>query len=335
MPSQSGPKREQRVEPNDLSSRHDLGVGLPPGVEEALRRVGDIARRDGAELFVKGGVACYLYTSLFLGDEARHLRLRPVSADIDWTCPPGEIPVRQHLAILGAASGHTVTCTEDRESCAHIVYGSKIARGSMMVRDGSKVELDLIPTCRFAPDATRFMYEFGIEPSSEIVRTPKPAIDGVRLNSREIILSEKLGLGRGADLGKFDIVDSALLLSLGPIEPRSLKETLGQQRYSEVVDGRIARDVCRGVLVTALEPSYGFSGDLTERLDRLSMDDLKQLSLCVRLGESLAQIDTSTLERFFSPRTPPALASKLQEQLARNVCEVREALRAFATQLVG
>ena len=323
------------MEPNDLSSRLDLGVGLPPGVEEALRRVGDIARRDGAELFVKGGVACYLYTSLFLGDEARHLRLRPVSADIDWTCPPGEIPVRQHLAILGAASGHTVTCTEDRESCAHIVYGSKIARGSMMVRDGSKVELDLIPTCRFAPDATRFMYEFGIEPSSDIARTPKPAIDGVRLNSREIILSEKLGLGRGADLGKFDIVDSALLLSLGPIEPRSLKETLGQQRYSEVVDGRIARDVCRGVLVTALEPSYGFSGDLTERLDRLSMDDLKQLSLCVRLGESLAQIDTSTLERFFSPRTPPALASKLQEQLARNVCEVREALRAFATQLVG
>jgi len=323
------------VEPKDPSSRHDLGVGLPPAVEEALRRVGDIAKRDGAELFVKGGVACYFYTSLFLGNEASHLRLRPVSADIDWTCQPGEISVRQHLAIIGAASGHAVTCTEDRESFAHIVYGSKIARGSMTVRDGSKVELDLIPTCRFAPDATRFMYEFGIEPSSDIARTPKLLIDGVRLNSREIILTEKLGLGRGTDLGKFDIVDSALLLALGPIEPHSLTEILGQQRYSEAVDGPINRDVCRGALVTALEPLYGGSGDLTERLDRLSMNDLKQLSLCVRLGESLAQIDTSTLESFFSPRTPPALASKLQEQLARTVCEVREALRAFATELVG
>lgn len=331
----SGPRRDSNSDKKCQTTGESYGAGLPSAVAEVLGSVGDLAVRTGVELFVKGGVACYYHTLLCVGDEVRHLALRPVSADIDWTCPPDETTIQKHLSILSAASGRAISCTEDREEFAHIVYGSKIARGGVIVADGSRVELDLIPTCRFAPDATRFMYEFGVEKLADDSRTPRIPVAGVKLNSREIILCEKLGLGRGTDLGKFDIVDAALLLAIGPIQTEALRETVRSQRCSEHLDGDMPIGERRTALLQALERlDMGFA-ESVGNVERLSMDRLKALALCARLNESLQKIDITTLESFFRADTPAQVVSKLQEGLALNLLEVKKALRALISELVG
>jgi hypothetical protein len=306
---------------------------MPHVVEDALKALGEIAERVKEDIHVKGGVACYYYTLLHLGDHAKHLTLRPVSLDIDWTCKADHVGANKHLAILTLASNQLVTFTENLENYRHITFGSKIGRGKMKV-GGADVELDLIPTCRFAPDQSHYMYEFGIETSTDPTRTPKTPFAGVRLNSREVILCEKLGLGRGSDMNKFDIVDSALLLALAPISLPSITNVIAQQTHRDALDGPYLLSSRREAIAASLRHSGLLADETLGRISTLSGERLKQLALTARLAESLTKIDQSTPSVFFNDTTPRDLSAKLQLQLADNVQALKSELAKQADRLL-
>lgn len=334
MPPQSGPH-------NKPGSSQQAGVTskvtpepLPTAVEHALKGLGLIALRVKEDVYVKGGVACYYHTILQLGHEAKYLALRPVSLDIDWTCKSDHVGANKHLAILTLASEQLVTFTEDLEQYKHITFGSKIGRGKMKVGD-TFVELDLIPTCRFAPDPSRYMYEFGIEASPDSKRTPKAPFDGVRLNSREVVLCEKLGLGRGSDMNKFDIVDSALLLALAPLSTASIESVIAQQVHRDFFDGPYLISSRRDAVAASIRQSGLVGENVLSGVSTLSGGSLKQLALTARLAESLSKVDDSTLATFFTEETPVGTRERLQLQLADNVQLLKGFLRSKAEALLG
>ena len=306
---------------------------MPHVVEEALKNLGAIAARLNEEVYVKGGVACYYHTLLHLGDIAKHLALRPVSPDIDWTCTSDHIGSNKHLAILALASEQVATFTENLEKYRHITFGSKIGRGKMKLAN-AYVELDLIPICRFAPDQSHYMYEFGLEVSQDQTRTPGAPFEGVKLNSREVILCEKLGLGRGSDMNKFDIVDSALLLAIGPVSSSAITSVIAQQPHRDSFDGSYLPASRREAIAASMRHTSLVAEGSMAPLWTLSGSGLKQLALTARLAETLAKIDDSTLATFFTEQTPNNVRSRLQLQLVENVQLLKSVLRTAANELL-
>lgn len=333
MSSFSDPSKFKHSESLSGDSKAAMRQPMPQVVESALKAIGVIADGVTEEIHVKGGVACYYYALHYLGEDTRHLALRAVSLDIDWTCKGDHSTTNKHLAILGDASGQSVHFTEDLETYGHITFGSKIGRGSVKV-GGSNVELDLIPICRFAPDQSRYMYEFGVETSSEPTLTPRIALQGVRLNSREVILCEKLSLGRGADMSKFDMVDSALLLALAPISISSITRVIQHQTAQEGFDGTTSTQSRRDAIAVSLEQAGITTGNTEAALSALSGTRLKQLALTARIAESLGKIDDTTMLYFFNGQTPKALAVKLQVQLAENIQTLKSTLSVLAAKLL-
>lgn len=307
---------------------------MPHAVEEALKGLGIIAHRLKEEVYVKGGVACYYHTILHLADDAKHLALRPVSLDIDWTCKADHLVTSRHLAVLSLASNQLATFTENLENYRHITFGSTIGRGKMRIGD-TYVELDLIPTCRFAPDQSHYMYEFGVESSPDGKNTPSAPFEGVRLNSREVIMCEKLGLGRGADMNKFDIVDAALLLAVGPISSASITSVIDQQTHRDYFDGPYLLTSRREAIVATIRASGLVPAENITPIWTRAGSSLKQLALTARLAESLSKIDASTLSTFYTEKTPQDVRLKLELQLAENVQLLKATLRAKANALLS
>jgi hypothetical protein len=211
-----------------------------------------------------------------------------------------------------------------------------IARGGAATSSGAHVELDLIPVCRFIPDSTGFMYEFSADVEKTDSGTPfVEGLQGVRLNSIETILCEKLGLGRGSEMGKFDIVDSALLLSLAPVSPDAVSRIVHAQEFKADLESPLDH----AQRAKRVEDAFRHISDAAEIATLIGCGQdsscLKRLAFIARMLSGLERANSEALATFFTNETPADLISKLYKTLADNTTALRHALVVHARSIAA
>jgi hypothetical protein len=180
------------------------------------------------------------------------------------------------------------------------------------------------------------MYEFSADKQTDDLTTPAVGgMAGVRLNSIETVLCEKLGLGRGADMGKFDIVDSALILALGNCSAAAVSRIVDSQEFRSDLEKPMTH-AARAESVRAAFTEIACAIEIAPAIsDSLQLSELKQLALIARLLSGLEQTNEEALATFFTESASEALKNKLSQTLASNTHALREALVAHARRLVS
>lgn len=329
-PKQSGvgDSRASRTE-DPYTQQSSTSHALPAALALALHELGEAATNRGITVALKGGVACFYHSYATLGREADSLSLRQVSLDVDWTCKADPQSLSPQLNLLRELSGSPVDFTQNTEEYGTITFSSQIARARWKDPSGIAVDLDLIPVCRFAPDLTGFTYEFGIQETSASTGDAVLPNRGLRLNARETILCEKLALGRGAEKGKFDTIDAALILASAPINLDAVLSNIEAQNASKF-DLPLARKKREAAVVSVLRAAQIDIVNLDDVCEQLSDDGLKRLALTARFSATLAKIDSETLAPLITERTAPELRERMRESLKDQLHSLRAALSTYA-----
>lgn len=178
---------------------------------------------------LKGGLAVALYLP----------ESRPVSPDIDFAVPNNPQAERFLGDVIGAILGAEMKFTpaspkpvyHDRK-----FYGEVISRGFE-----EKVELDALSATRIQPDERSFCYTFDLDSYLEFHRRTVQLPNGrtVDLCPPEQIITEKLIAGRGVELNKFDLFDSAGLLAKVPTQPALFRRLLEIQEFDPKCDAAV------------------------------------------------------------------------------------------------
>jgi len=159
---------------------------------------------------------------------------RIVSPDIDWTMIPSSRNISSYQEVLSDINGSPV---EFKRASNKAVFNSDKASGEIFI-DGDGIELDAIAISRVKPDKQNFTFEFKYDslihhqhrelilPSGRTVQVVPP----------EFLIMEKLCAGRGEELGKLDLFDSASLLVTQALDKNLFQRLISAQKFNAELD---------------------------------------------------------------------------------------------------
>jgi len=207
----------------------------------------------GHRWLLKGGLAVALYLA----------ESRPVSPDIDFAVANNPNAERFLGSAIGAILGEEIKFTP---ASPKPVYHDRKFYGEVMSRGfQEKVELDALSATRIQPDERSFCYKFDLDSYLEFHRRTVQLPNGrtVDLCSPEQIITEKLIAGRGAELNKFDLFDSAGLLATVPTQPALFRRLFEIQGFDPNCDRAVDTALNRWSLMRTTDAltALGYSAD--------------------------------------------------------------------------
>jgi energy-coupling factor transporter ATP-binding protein EcfA2 len=234
---------------------------------------------------LKGGLAVAFYLP----------ESRPVSPDIDFAVRSG--------ATAEKFLGNVITSilkeeTKFTEASRKAVYHDRKFYGEVMSKNfGQKVELDALTATRIQPDERSFCYKFDLDTYMEFhrrtVKLPKGST--VDLCPPEQIVFEKLIAGRGLELNKFDLFDSAGLMATVPMQPTLFRRIIELQAFDPDIDQAVVSALGASGTVST-EDALGAIGILKDdAVARIAIRKLPQLEVTSELPEMPSSARAFTL----------------------------------------
>lgn len=188
---------------------------LIPAIQKATGDVNTIPA-------LKGGTAMRFYA------EATG---RAVSPDIDFTLVRSKLIADCTERALNALTGTSVPMVDRWDKAQWPAYGAHAEVKSE--RTGQTIELDALLVSRVRPHGRGFCFEYNYDAHDHFMRRTVNLPNGgkVYIVPPEHTLLEKLAAGRGADQGKFDLFDSAGIITQCPLDPSLLHKIIASQRF--------------------------------------------------------------------------------------------------------
>lgn len=195
--------------------------------------------RGESRWLLKGGLAVAIYLP----------ESRPVSPDIDFAVtnsPAAEQFLGKVIqSILADDAKFTPASPKP-------VYHDRKYYGEVLSAPfNQKVELDALSATRIQPDERSFCYKFDLDSYLNYFRRSVTLPNGgtVDLCPPEQIITEKLIAGRGVELNKFDLFDSAGLLATVPTQPALFRRLFEMQAFDPGCDAAVEKSLGRWSLV--------------------------------------------------------------------------------------
>ncbi len=221
--------------------RLDYGnASIPDAVVDVLEnQFQPLMYRNCVTPYMCGGLGVALY---MMGDG---LTSRPVSPDIDFIVETekGQSPesISGEDRLLAALADLDCPHQEIKDGGWNHQYLTRQAKTevfSSAATGNTKVELDCLVAIRLIPNSSKFCFELPLDQHAKFFHREVALPNGekVYLAPPEHLLADKLIMGRGQDIGKFDLFDCAGLLSRGPIDISLLRRLVDYQRYNPELD---------------------------------------------------------------------------------------------------
>jgi hypothetical protein len=234
---------------------------------------------------IKGGLAVAFYLP----------ESRPVSPDIDFAVRSGATAER----LLGRVIADILKEeTKFTEASPKPVYHDRKFYGEVVSKAfGEKVELDALTATRIQPDDRSFCYKFDLDSYMEFHRRTVKLPNGttVDLCPPEQIVLEKLIAGRGLELNKFDLFDSAGLMATVPMQPTIFRRIIELQAFDPELDqGVISALSASGTIPTEKAlAALGISDD--DPVAQVTIRKLPELTVTSELPEMPSPLRAFTL----------------------------------------
>jgi hypothetical protein len=263
--------------------------------------------------YLCGGLAVALY---MLGDNQT---VRPVSPDIDFVLRTdtdlGSSPINMEDRLSAALLDLNCAHREIKDGGWNPQYLTRQAKSevrSSQATGEQKVELDCLLAIRLIPKGSLFCFELPLDQHAAFFRRDVVLPNGntVPLAPLEHLLVDKLIMGRGQEIAKFDLFDCAGLLARGPVDVSLVRRLIDYQRYAPGLDKPMQELVSKGqpigfdelclglnvidpkmksALLWANKPFAAESEHLNGSRT-LTLDGLKRLAMTNRLVNSLNRI---------------------------------------------
>ncbi len=164
---------------------------------------------------------------------------RAVSPDIDFTMIHSATMARHAEDALFKLLGAHIPMVNRWDKTQWPAFGAHAEARSR--RTGEVIELDALLTSRVRPLGKGFCYEFPYDAHDNFMRRTVALPNGSHayLVPPEHTLLEKLAAGRGADQKKFDLYDSAGIITQVPLNPSLLHKVISLQRFDPQIDQTI------------------------------------------------------------------------------------------------
>jgi hypothetical protein len=224
---------------------------------------------------LKGGLAVAFYLP----------ESRPVSPDIDFAVRSGDTAEK----FLGKVITDILKEeTKFTEASPKPVYHDRKFYGEVMSKAyGQKVELDALTATRIQPDERSFCYKFDLDTYMEFHRRTVNLPNGstVDLCPPEQIVFEKLIAGRGLELHKFDLFDSAGLMATVPMQPTIFRRIIELQGFDPEIDQAVVSALGASGTVSTEEALAALGISKDDAVARIAIRKLPQLEVTSELPE--------------------------------------------------
>jgi len=162
---------------------------------------------------------------------------RTVSPDIDWTMIPSSRNISSYQEVLSDINGSPVNFKRNSNKA---VFNSDKASAQINI-DGEVIELDAIAMSRVKPDKQNFTFDFKYDSlvHHQHRELTLPSGRTVQVVPPEFLVMEKLCAGRGEELGKLDLFDSASLLVTQALDKNLLQRLINAQKFNTELDGNL------------------------------------------------------------------------------------------------
>jgi hypothetical protein len=224
---------------------------------------------------LKGGLAVAFYLP----------ESRPVSPDIDFAVRSGTTAEKFLGQVIGDILQDEMKFTE---ASPKPVYHDRKFYGEVMSRAfGQKVELDALTATRIQPDERSFCYKFDLDTYMEFHRRTVRLPNGgtVDLCPPEQIVLEKLIAGRGLELNKFDLFDSAGLMATVPMQPTIFRRMIEMQSFDPEIDDAVVAALGASGRVSTEEALAALGISKDDAVARIVMRKLPNLEVTSELPE--------------------------------------------------
>ena len=220
---------------------------------------------------LKGGLAVAFYLP----------ESRPVSPDIDFAVRSGNNAER----FLGKVITDILQDeTKFTEASPKPVYHDRKFYGEVMSKAfGQKVELDALTATRIQPDERSFCYKFDLDTYMEFHRRAVKLPNGstVDLCPPEQIVFEKLIAGRGLELNKFDLFDSAGLMATVPMQPTLFRRIIELQGFDPEIDQAVVSALGASGTISTEDALTALGISKDDAVGRIAVRKLPQLEVTV------------------------------------------------------
>ena len=224
---------------------------------------------------LKGGLAVAFYLP----------ESRPVSPDIDFAVRSGNNAER----FLGKVITDILQDeTKFTEASPKPVYHDRKFYGEVMSKAfGQKVELDALTATRIQPDERSFCYKFDLDTYMEFHRRAVKLPNGstVDLCPPEQIVFEKLIAGRGLELNKFDLFDSAGLMATVPMQPTLFRRIIELQGFDPEIDQAVVSALGASGTISTEDALTALGISKDDAVGRIAVRKLPQLEVTSELPE--------------------------------------------------
>jgi hypothetical protein len=234
---------------------------------------------------LKGGLAVALYLP----------ESRPVSPDIDFAVRGG---VRAETFLGEVIADILQQDAKFTEASPKPVYHDRKFYGEVESKAfGQRVELDALTATRIQPDEGSFCYKFDIDTYIEFHRRSVQLPNGatVDLCPPEQIVFEKLIAGRGLELHKFDLFDSAGLMATLPMQPSIFRRIVELQNFDPEVDDAVVAALGASGSISTEEALAALGISRDDAVARTTIRKLPTLEITSELPEMPSATRSFTL----------------------------------------
>lgn len=291
---------------------------------------------------LKGGLAVAFYLP----------ESRPVSPDIDFAVRGGDAAEQ----FLGSVITDILKDeTKFTEASPKPVYHDRKFYGEVMSKAfGQKVELDALTATRIQPDERSFCYKFDLDTYMEFHRRSVKLPNGstVDLCPPEQIVFEKLIAGRGIELNKFDLFDSAGLMATLPMQPTIFRRIIELQSFDPEIDQAVVAALGASGTVSTEQALAALGISKDDPVGRIAVRKLPGLEVTSELPEMpsptraftltelkkvcMAQRAVASLDRIVSSIDMKVQAGEEETSISRRFGreKVLEAVKTLKMQLL-